>query len=1150
MKKLLNIILVISMVLTYYIPINLVYADECIYTVATVDGSNNKTALGCYNSYSDAKAAMLDYDSTSSTIAVIYDTASGNLINATYAIAKLVTGKVINIYPTSTSATKYTSVNTSYGIDAAFIDYDVNSGRALIRISGYTGWVDASFSGNYINVLVDGIRMRTDHSTSSAIAGLAENGKTYQYYDTYNDGTYVWYKIKEEENYYWIASKIGSSWTEISSTSSNLVITPINQLNDMKTYYEPYSSSSNLIHYYENAISGTVTKSYTNLGPKPSYLTNSKIYYSFDGNYFYTSLTKMLDDYRNNVSTNAVNKDNPFYAYYMYLPNHSKTGYTAEDFNLIITNKGYTKTKDEDVDYVIFNTGTNVYEFDSSISRSGISLMYGSGQSFVDAANTYGINALMMFGTALNESGNGTSIIAFLKNNLFGLGAADSNPVSGARSYDSVRNSIFDYASFVGSNDSNYSNPQKIYYFGSHYGNKGSGMNVNYATDPYWGEKQAANSYYNDKDYGLQDYQANTIGVTNKLDVKIYKSANTSSSVIYTLKNINKSVYNVPVIVFDKVSVITGGDEVIWYKVYTDVALNENQNIADVDYNFSLSYGYIKAEDLYVENNQPVITASNITIYQNESVNLLSGVSASDTEDGNLTSQITVNGTYDVSIPGTYEITYKVLDSSHFEVNKMVTLTVNPSINPIIVAENIEVSQYTVFDPMTVVSANDYYDGDLTNQIIISSNNVNTDVKGTYQVTYEVVNSLGNKTTKTINVTVITNASPTITASNKTVKVNGALDLLSGVSANDTEDGNLTSQIEIIQNNVDLRTVGTYQVIYQVTDAASNVTTKEITVIVEERDYTKKTGAFYFSSLNYNDTSQKLEVSGYLAIVGMNNTTNENIVYDFILVDNYSGEEIIFSLNRWLDGHPTRRYSDGTYNYSDTWFQGEIDLSEVPDSEYTLYVRARSGNYEAINLFRNVFNEDMTRKATSNDGTGYLFRNNNYKNDYPIELFVRSNGLISTVDPIHSSNMFTSYKSITFSNNSLNIIGASYNINGNYSSSSNVTRYIVLENKVTMERYTYEVGATVGSDIPLKVSDGLSKVKAWFDTTNKIDISDLSTGEYIIYVRTITGNIDDYGELNDIFLKDTSSITTTINGKEYSIVLNKNARFRLELIIE
>ena len=44
----------------------------------------------------------------------------------------------------------------------------------------------------------------------------------------------------------------------------------------------------------------------------------------------------MIDDYKNNNYNNAVNKNVPYYNYYQYLPNHSKTNYSAANINKYI----------------------------------------------------------------------------------------------------------------------------------------------------------------------------------------------------------------------------------------------------------------------------------------------------------------------------------------------------------------------------------------------------------------------------------------------------------------------------------------------------------------------------------------------------------------------------------------------------------------------------------------------------------------------------------------------------------------------------------------------------------------------------------------------------------------------------------------------
>ena len=126
----------------------------------------------------------------------------------------------------------------------------------------------------------------------------------------------------------------------------------------------------------------------------------------------------MLDDYRSNSNSKAVNSSNPFYSYYMYLPNHSMTKYTADDFNQIIISKGY-KSKSE-------------------------SAMYGEGNSFIASQDKYGVNAMLTFAAALNESASGTSWIAKNKNNLFGHGAYDSCPTRISTGYP-CRSSIIIY---------------------------------------------------------------------------------------------------------------------------------------------------------------------------------------------------------------------------------------------------------------------------------------------------------------------------------------------------------------------------------------------------------------------------------------------------------------------------------------------------------------------------------------------------------------------------------------------------------------------------------------------------------------------------------------------------------------------------------
>ncbi|WP_415821517.1 immunoglobulin-like domain-containing protein, partial [Listeria booriae] len=64
----------------------------------------------------------------------------------------------------------------------------------------------------------------------------------------------------------------------------------------------------------------------------------------------------------------------------------------------------------------------------------------------------------------------------------------------------------------------------------------------------------------------------------------------------------------------------------------------------------------------------------------------------------------------------------------------------------------------------------------------------------------------------------------------------GSFDPMTGVSASDTEDGDVTGNITVTANDVNVNQEGTYHVTYSVTDSDDNTTTKTITVTVTSND--------------------------------------------------------------------------------------------------------------------------------------------------------------------------------------------------------------------------------------------------------------------------------------------------------------------------
>ena len=112
------------------------------------------------------------------------------------------------------------------------------------------------------------------------------------------------------------------------------------------------------------------------------------------------------------------------------------------------------------------------------------SLLAGKGEVFKEAEKRYQVNALYLMAHSALESAWGRSQIAKDKNNFFGIAAYDTTPYDSAKSFDNVDKGILGAAKWI---RENYIDEGR-----THLGNKSSGMNTLYASDPYWGEKIAS----------------------------------------------------------------------------------------------------------------------------------------------------------------------------------------------------------------------------------------------------------------------------------------------------------------------------------------------------------------------------------------------------------------------------------------------------------------------------------------------------------------------------------------------------------------------------------------------------------------------------------------------------------------------------------
>ena len=171
--------------------------------------------------------------------------------------------------------------------------------------------------------------------------------------------------------------------------------------------------------------------------PVASHLSDMEVgkkYYSADGLHF-----------------DGFNLENPF----LFKDLTEPTNYSAEDLDKVF----------------------NLLNIDNS-------LLENKGTTFKEAEEHYHINALYLLAHSALESDWGRSKIAKDKNNFFGITAYDTTPYLSAKTFDDVDKGILGATKWI---KENYIDRGRTFL-----GNKASGMNVEYASDPYWGEKIAS----------------------------------------------------------------------------------------------------------------------------------------------------------------------------------------------------------------------------------------------------------------------------------------------------------------------------------------------------------------------------------------------------------------------------------------------------------------------------------------------------------------------------------------------------------------------------------------------------------------------------------------------------------------------------------
>lgn len=877
-------------------------------------------------------------------------------------------------------------------------------------------------------------------------------------------------------------------------------------------WFSSYKVVDGSIKHY---ISKSVYKStfgIVNLGPNNIGLASGVYYLSYDGHYFYSNtlsgFKNMVDDYRNGVNNHAVNSNKPYYSYYEYLTHRTQTNYSALDIENYIKLKGYTSKVQS------YNTMTSTQ-----------SQLYGEGNSFINAQNTYGVNAIMSLGVAINESAFGRSNIAVTKNNLFGHQAYDINPGTNASKYSSVTASINYHAKSYISEGFMDPNDYQFRYNGGHFGTKASGINIKYASDPYWGEKAASYYYEFDKTYGYQDFGTKLVGIKTGYDTyNIYKEPTRNSNLLYTTTTSN----DYSVVILDEVTgeSINGNNK--WYKIQADPTLSSDRTSIIQDnglYNFNNNYAYIhsSAISLIIKNGQAVINKTyNITFNANGGV----------FSDASSSKVVTINGgvTPEITNPTREGYTFDGWDK-----------TLSPALANTTYNAKWIVNKYNV-----VFDANGGMFEDSTSKKTLSIEyNSIPSITSPVKEGYEFIGwdkQISKVTT-----------SVTYTAQWKQVKVYNITFNANGGIFSNTED-KLT--VKVNQGTIPSVSIPTKDgYVFDswsptLTEASEDTTYRAIWRKGTVEDYlVKKDSEFYLEYLK--EVNGQLEIKGYNTIKGIDNNLSEDIKYELVLVNQTTNKEYSQYIDRLVNEKemsiPVYSIDGKDYKYS--WFKSSISFENIDEGDYTLFIRSSNDKYYSKSYVQNILlNEQDTEFKTTSK---YVTITNNYMDkNIPIEFVVRKNK-IGTKETDFDVNQYSLINSIKIVDNRLQIVGASYSVGLDMRSSANLKREIVFENIDTFKQYRYSVDSLSKAIYPIKLINadkfGVTKDKAWFNKT--IDIPKLEKGTYAIYV-TNKSNISDYGELYDVLFTDLANAKGTIDGKEYKFVLNEEKRNRIELIVK
>lgn len=241
----------------------------------------------------------------------------------------------------------------------------------------------------------------------------------------------------------------------------------------------------------------------------------------------------------------------------------------------------------------------------------------------------------------------------------------------------------------------------------------------------------------------------------------------------------------------------------------------------------------------------PVITVPAFTQVDVGGVfNPMSGMSAIDPEQGIMTNQVVLTGDYDLNRAGVYVLAYSIEDSDLNSVTeKQVIVVSDKSVvigdNNVIIANDftrfmndVNVSQAAILHDANVRIYDKVSGALLESGAMLKHSGGYTDIVGSYTIKIGVVSDPG----ATVNITasVLFGEAPTLKVPKITdVALNGVFDPMTGVSAIDREQGNITKDI-VVTGAYDLSISGVYTLDYTICDSDGHTAMDRQVLVVSD----------------------------------------------------------------------------------------------------------------------------------------------------------------------------------------------------------------------------------------------------------------------------------------------------------------------------